>query len=131
MSKIDNILFYASTNVKPPKKGLEKILENLPVTNNHNLRYISVMGVRLALPLGIVAIALIAFIAFSNAGKNSTPSQNQTVRELPASVTKENVDPALNQVDATIKGNMDEMDKDLQELDQESNSNSNDDLNNL
>lgn len=129
--KIENLLFYAATSIRPPKKGLEKILEELPVTNDNNSRYINVMGIRLALPLGIVAVALIAFIAFSNSGKNATTPQSQTVRTLPASVTKENVDPALNQVDTNIKSSMDDMDKDLNELDQESNSNSNDDLNDL
>lgn len=127
--KIEDILFYASTSVKPPKTGLVKILDNLPVTRVDHLRYTSVMGMKLALPLGIVAVALIAFIAISNSAKNPATT-NQTVRELPATITKDNVDPALNQVDTNIKSSVDDMDKDLQELDQENNSN-NDDLNDL
>lgn len=131
MSKIEDILFYSITSIRPPKKGLERILNNLPVTNYTTPRYTSVMRARIALPLGIVAAVLIAFIAFSNSAKNSVPSKNQTVRELPASITKENVRPALDQVNTKIQNSMDEMDKDLQEMDQEDNSSSNDSLNDL
>ena len=127
---IEDILFYASTNITPPKAGLKKILDNLAVTNYENPRYTSVMGMKLALPLGIVAIVLITFIAFSNSSKN-TQTPHPTIKTLPASVTKENIDPALNQADTNIKSSMDQMDKDLQELDKEDNSNSNEDLNNL
>lgn len=129
LKQIENILFYASTSVKSPKEGLEKILENLPVTNYNDARYTNVMGIKIALPLGIVALVLLAFVIFGNSAKKT--SQPQTVRTLPASVTKENVEPALNQIDSNISNSMDEMDKDLQELDQESNSTNGDNLNNL
>lgn len=128
LKKIENILFYAATGVRPPKKGLEKILDNLPVTDYNNYRYTSVMGFRIVLPLGIIAIALIAFLAFNNFS-NKTTQQETTA--LPQKVTKQNVDPSLNQIDNSISNSMDQMDKDLQQLDSESNSSSNNDLNNL
>lgn len=126
--KIEDILFYAGTSVKPPKKGLEKILEEVPVTNYKNYRYSNVMGIRLALPLGVIALGLIAYLAFGTAKNTQT---TPVVATLPAHVTKQNVDTSLNQVDTKIGKSIDDMDQELQELDQETNNSNQDDLNNL
>lgn len=125
--KIKNLLFYASANVKPSEKNLLSILDKLPVTEYKEGRYTSVMGMKLAFPLGVIAVMIAIFLVFGK--KTTTPSQN--IITLPAKVTKENVDSSLNQVDGSIQNSMNEMDKDLQEMDQEDNSNSNDDLNDL
>lgn len=126
--KIEDILFYAGTSVRPSKKDLEKILEEIPVTNYKNYRYSNVMGIRLALPLGVIALGLIAYLAFGTAKNIQTPP---TVTTLPAHVTKQNVDSSLNQVDQNIGKSINDMDQELQELDQETNDSNQDNLNDL
>lgn len=113
MKKIEDILFYSATKIQPPKEGLEKILDNFPVTKIDNLRYNYVMGSKFFLPIGIIALALIAFFGVKQI-------QKPTVIELPATVTKQNVDDSLNKVDASVSTSINEMDNDLKELDQES-----------
>lgn len=122
--KIDDILFYTATSVRPPKEGLEKALENITVTNYENYRYNNVMGLKLAIPIGIIILILMVFVATS--GKSNQP---QSVTVLPSKVTKQNVDASLNQVDSSIGTSTDEMDKDLQDLDKEDNTS--EDLNSL
>lgn len=121
-NKLENILFYASKNVNPPKKGLENILANLPVTNYDNERYNYVMGMKIALPLGIVALALITFIFIGNSGKNNK------VAELPATVTKENVGSSLDKIDTSVSTSIDQLDQNLKEVDQEDTSEGSDSL---
>lgn len=123
--KIENILFFSAVSIKPPKEGLEDILESLPVTNDEETRYTSVMGMRLAFPIGIIAIMLALFLVF---GKKTTNKPPQVIT-LPATVNKENVDSSLQQVDTTINGTMDDMDNSLNELDKDSESS--EDLNDL
>lgn len=115
MKKIEDILFYTATKVQPPKDGLEKIIQELPVTNIKKPRYNYVMGSRFVLPIGIAILVLLVFFS----AKNSTPKP-QTVLELPATITKQNVSDSMKKVDVGITAGMDEMDDDLNELDQES-----------
>lgn len=112
--KIEDILFYASANVKPTKRGLENILDNLPVTDYITPRYSNIMGLKFAIPAGIIILVLMVLV-----GLNNKPSQPQTITVLPATVTKENVDTSLNQVDSVLSESEDKMDQDLKELDQE------------
>ncbi len=115
MKKIEDILFYTATRVQPPKEGLGKIIQELPVTNFNRPRYSYVMGSRFALPIGIVVLVLLVFFS----AKNSNPKP-QTVLELPATITKQNVSDSMKKVDIGITAGMDDMDNDLNELDQES-----------
>lgn len=126
MKKIEDVLFYTATRVQPPKGSLEQILEDLPVTNPNKSRYIYVMNSRFFLPVGILAFILLLFFT-------AKKPQTQTVVELPASITKQNVNDSMNKIDASIQGSMDEMDKDLNEADQESsiNEDSNGDINQI
>lgn len=114
LKKTEDILFYTATRVNPSKEGLERILEKVPVTNYRNPRYNNIMGLKFAIPVGIIILVLMVFFA---AGKK--PSQPQTITVLPASVTKENVDSSLNQVDSALSESQSQMDKDLKEIDQE------------
>lgn len=115
MKKIEDILFYSATKIQPPKEGLKKILDNLPVTNIRKSRYSYVMGSRFALPIGIAILVLLVFFS-------AKKSQPQTVLELPATVTKQNVNDSINKVDASVSSSMDEMDEDLNEIDQDNSS---------
>lgn len=122
--KTEDILFYAAAGISPSKKGLERILEKIPVTYYDELRYTNAMGLRLAFPIGIIAIMLAVFLVFGKKNVN----QPQQVITLPASVTRENVETSLNQVDTAISNSTSDMDKELNELDQED---TNEDLNDL
>ncbi|HZQ30019.1 MAG TPA: hypothetical protein VFA93_03000 [Patescibacteria group bacterium] len=122
MKKIEDILFYTATRVQPPKEGLEKIINELPVTNLNRPRYSYVMGSRFVLPIGIAILVLLVFFSAKN-------SKTQTVLELPATVTKQNVNDSINKVDASVSTSMDEMDKDLNEIDQDNSSVSQEDSN--
>ncbi len=122
MKKIEDILFYTATKVQPPKEGLEKIINELPVTNLNRPRYSYVMGSRFVLPIGIAILVLLVFFSAKN-------SKTQMVLELPATVTKQNVNDSINKVDASVSTSMDEMDKDLNEIDQDNSSVSQEDSN--
>lgn len=112
--KIEDILFYASANVKPPKRGLDDILNNLPVTDYRYSRYNNMMGLKFAVPAGIIILVLMVLVSV-----NKKPSQPQTITVLPATVTKQNVDTSLNKVDSAISESQNQMDQDMKELDQE------------
>lgn len=112
MKKIEDILFYSATRVQPKKEELEKILDNLPVTNIRGSRYSYVMGSRFVLPIGIAILVLLVFFSAKKA-------QPQTVLELPATVTKQNVNDSIKKVDVGISAGMDKMDNDLSEIDQD------------
>lgn len=111
--KIEKILFYVVTSVRPPKNGLEKILDNFPVTNLDNLRYNNIMGLKLALPLGILVLAIAAILVAGNVKKPKL----QTA-EVPTTINSQNADASLGQFDASVSNSIDQMDSDFKDLDQ-------------
>lgn len=104
--KIENILFYSASRINPPRAGLENVLDSInikDVTNVDNMRYNYSMGPKLALPLGIVILAIAAILLVGNVNKAITP---------------QNVDASLKQADESVSGSIDQMDSDFNSLDQ-------------
>lgn len=126
--KIEEVLYSLAEKIRPPKKYLEQILDSLEdkehVTNFDFMRYNYYMGIKFALPLGLLAIALIAFLVL---GKNT--NKPQLTSDFPSTVNSQNADSALNTVDESISKSLDQMDQDFKTLDNQESSDS--DLNSL
>lgn len=135
-------LFEVGKNrFKPKEAHLTKILEMLPksktVTNPNINRYNYQMGWKMIAPIGLI-LSLIAIIFYAKMS-NNLPSSNieptqQMSRELPETVTDQNVEKTLDQVDSVVADDLDKIDQDLAELAQNNQSQDsieNDNLNNL
>lgn len=111
--KIENILFYAATSVRSPKRGLEKILDKLPVTNVDKLRYNYSMGLKIALPVGIIILVIAAILLVG-----SVNNPKLQTAEVPSTINSQNADTSLTQLDASVSNSLDKIDSDFKALDQ-------------
>ncbi len=71
------------------------------------------MGLKIALPFGIVVLAIVAILLVGNINKPKL----QTA-EIPSAINSQNAGTSLNQFDASVSNSLDQMDSDFKALDQ-------------
>lgn len=120
--KIIRLLKDTGEILTPSKHSLDKLLQNIDyedVTKEDYPRYNYSMW-KFAVPIFLVALLLVGFFVFKNISKNGIQPSSQTANsqsEIPQAVTAQNTDEALSQTDVALNQSMDQLDKDLKDID--------------